>query len=218
MNFKLLLGIIGIALIAYDVLAMLPLPVPSMLNAIWMLGGSQDTVIMSSIFLLTLPTGLMLYIIGRKEISSQNTWVIGVFQIKPSGLLMFFGLILTALSLWVLGWLGAFMQSDFAGPRTSRDWTIYLLLSAWSGLGVMSGVLCLIDGARMGEDKALPLKKEIDLGSQTKYPKDLLAKYMKQYPHNPTGVIEWHIDKKMKEGKTREQAIKELENIGDGTI
>jgi len=37
---------------------------------------------------------------------------------------------------------------------------------------------------------------------------------MKQYPHNPTGVIEWHINKMMKEGKTRKQAIKELENTG----
>jgi len=54
------------------------------------------------------------------------------------------------------------------------------------------------------------LKQEIDLESQTKYPKDLFAKYVKQYPHNPTGVLEWHIDKEMKEGKTREQALEDL--------
>ena len=48
------------------------------------------------------------------------------------------------------------------------------------------------------------------LKSQLTYPKNLLAEYMKQYPHNPTGVLEWHIDKRMKKGVTREQAIEEL--------
>jgi hypothetical protein len=33
---------------------------------------------------------------------------------------------------------------------------------------------------------------------------------MERYPHNPEGVLKWHIHKKMKEGKTREQAIEEL--------
>jgi len=53
------------------------------------------------------------------------------------------------------------------------------------------------------------LKQQIDL-SQTKYPKNLFANYIAQYPHNPEGILEWHIHKKMKEGKTREQAIEEL--------
>ena len=34
--------------------------------------------------------------------------------------------------------------------------------------------------------------------------------YKDKFPHNPSGVLRWHIDKKMKEGKTIEQAIKEL--------
>jgi len=38
----------------------------------------------------------------------------------------------------------------------------------------------------------------------------LPAKYVKQYPHNPTGILEWHLNKKMKEAKTREQALEEL--------
>jgi hypothetical protein len=46
------------------------------------------------------------------------------------------------------------------------------------------------------------------------YPEELLIKYQHQYPHNPTGVLEWHIHKKMKEGKTRDQALKELEESG----
>jgi len=39
---------------------------------------------------------------------------------------------------------------------------------------------------------------------------NLLVKYRRRYPHNPEGVLEFHISKRMKEGKTREQAIKEL--------
>ncbi len=43
-----------------------------------------------------------------------------------------------------------------------------------------------------------------------KYPNDLITKYQRLYPHNPEGVLEFHISRRMKEGKTREQAIKEL--------
>jgi len=43
-----------------------------------------------------------------------------------------------------------------------------------------------------------------------KYPDDLLVKYRHMYPHNPKGVLEFHLSRKMKAGKTREQAIEEL--------
>ena len=43
-----------------------------------------------------------------------------------------------------------------------------------------------------------------------KYPKDLSAMYQHKYPHNPKGALEFHISRKIKEGKTREQAIEEL--------
>jgi len=42
------------------------------------------------------------------------------------------------------------------------------------------------------------------------YPQELITKYQRAYPHNPTGVLELHISRKMKEGKTREKAIQEL--------
>jgi len=211
LNFKLIIGAIGVALITYSSLAMLPLPVPIMLNAFWVFNwGSQDAVIMCIIFLLTLPTGLMLYIIGRKEFSKQTILALGIFQIKPHRLLMFFGLTLTAVSLSFLSFVGTLMHSDFARPRTTEEWTMYQLLSAWGGFGVISGILWLVDGVKIGEAKAPPTKKEVILEPQTKYPKDLLTRYMKQYPYNPTGVLEWHIQKKMKEGKTREQALEEL--------
>ena len=42
------------------------------------------------------------------------------------------------------------------------------------------------------------------------YPKGLITKYQHMYPHNPEGVLEFHISRKMKEGKTREEAIGEL--------
>jgi len=218
LNFKLITGTIGIALIAYSMLGMLPLPVPWMLNAYWVFRwGSQSAMVMCSVSFLLIPTGLMLYIVGRKEFSNQMkdarilVWE-DILEFRVSSIITFFGLVLTASSLSFLGWVVHF------SPRTSGDWTLFLVLLAWSGLAFMSGVLWLVDGSKMGEVEAPLIKKGIDLESQTKYPRDLLARYMKQYPHNPTGVLEWHIDKKMKEGKTREQAIKELENIGDETI
>ena len=60
-------------------------------------------------------------------------------------------------------------------------------------------------------DRPLPSKQGIDYEEAwKKYPKALFNRYVRQYPHNPEGVLEWHIHKKMKEGKTREQAIEEL--------
>jgi len=44
-----------------------------------------------------------------------------------------------------------------------------------------------------------------------KYASDLYAKYQKKYPHNPLGVLELHINRKMKRGLIREEAIKELQ-------
>jgi len=87
---------------------------------------------------------------------------------------------------------------------------LYLPPLAWGGLELISGIILVADGFKMGEEKIPTLRKEVDLESQTKYPKELLARYVKQYPHNPMGVLEWHINKKIKEGKTREQAVNEL--------
>ncbi len=69
------------------------------------------------------------------------------------------------------------------------------------------------------ESDQAPLKQGIDLEEALKkYPRTLFDKYVRQYPHNPEGVLEWHIHKKMNEGKTREQAVKELKNTGDRPI
>jgi len=54
------------------------------------------------------------------------------------------------------------------------------------------------------------LGQEFEFEPQIKY-RDLYAKYAERYPHNPEGVLELHVDRKMKEGKTKEQAIKELQ-------
>lgn len=43
-----------------------------------------------------------------------------------------------------------------------------------------------------------------------KYPEELTLRYQRMYPHNPAGVLEFHMSRKTKEGKTREQAFKEL--------
>lgn len=99
----------------------------------------------------------------------------------------------------------------------SRSWTwgksiMYMVAFAFSGLVFLSGGLLLLDREKMLEDRNLgqPSRQRFDVEAKTRYPRDLLAKYAEQYSHNPEGVLEWHINKMMKEGKTREQTIKEL--------
>jgi len=58
--------------------------------------------------------------------------------------------------------------------------------------------------------KELPHVTPITPHPPQKYPDDLLTKYRRMYPHNPKGVLEFHLSRKMKTGKTREQAIEEL--------
>jgi len=212
LNFKLIVGIIGIALIACNALFFIPLPLPIPIPiSLVVITSFQDAVIAYSTFLLTITIGFMLYVVGRKEFSK----LVKGCRIA-SGLLMFFGLILTVGALMFLGVAASSLGYDIRESqlrRISVDLSTYSLIFLWCGFGFVSGVLWLVDGAKMREVKVLPWKKEIDLKSQTRYPEDLLARYTKRYPHNPTGVLEWHIHKKMKEGKTREQAIKELEDI-----
>ena len=155
-------------------------------------------------------SGLVLYVIWRKEFLGR---------VKGS---KFASVVLLTISLILI--VGGILQSIFTvlsvnyytartsgwHPLTLEEMTIYTLYFVWSGVAFTSGVLWLFDRVRIGEDKALLLEKGIGLESQTKYPKELFAKYVKQYSHNPAGVLEWHIDKKVKEGKTREQVIEEL--------
>jgi hypothetical protein len=102
------------------------------------------------------------------------------------------------------------------GPTSWEAWIIVAFFLAFDGLVVLSGILLMSDLDRIVEDKKryAPSAERFDVETQTQYPSDLFAKYAEQFPHNPEGVLEWHIHKKMKEGKTREQAIRELENIG----
>jgi len=98
------------------------------------------------------------------------------------------------------------------GPWTWEKSIMYMFAFAFSGLVFLFGGLLLSDQNKMLKDKSLyqPSLQRLDVEAKTRYPRDLLTKYAEQYSHNPEGVLEWHIHKKMKEGKTREQAIKEL--------
>ena len=155
----------------------------------------------------TLIAGWILYVIGRKEFSDyvKDSEIV-------SGLATFLGFILMSGSLFsflfhvmIFGMTGS---SGVRPPVTLKGVAVGLLAFIWLGVEFISGLMLLIDGGQMREDKA---PKAIDFEEAWKrYPKDLFAKYVKQYPHNPEGVLEWHIHKKMKESKTREQAIEEL--------
>jgi len=51
---------------------------------------------------------------------------------------------------------------------------------------------------------------EFENEEEKPYPEELLAIYSERYPHNPEGVLKFHISRRIKEGKTRKQAIEEL--------
>ena len=158
--------------------------------------------------LITITVALLLYTIGRKEFLND------VKDSKIASILItIVGFALIGGSTWFLVFCASF-STDYYGRsllRTTSDWMTYLISLGWGGFGFISGLLWLVDGGKIGESEALPLKKEIDFEEAwKKYPKDLFAEYVERYPHNPEGVLEWHINKKMKEDKTREQAIEEL--------
>lgn len=106
------------------------------------------------------------------------------------------------------------------GPPSWEGLMILVSRFAFSGLAFLFGVLLLFDYGKIVEDKRVyqPSVRRLDVETQTKYPRVLFAKYAQQYPHNPESVLEWHIHKKAKEGKTRDQAVKELRNVGGRSI
>jgi len=209
LNFKLVLGTIGIVLIAFNIVFLIPFAYgfPLMFLMWSYFQVFLDVTIGYGSFLSTITAGLGLYIFGRKDFLNH------LKKSKiASVLLTISGVILIGASLWFLLLAIMILHSSFGAPPTTvRDWIIDMMLFSWDGLSFCSGVLWVADGSKMGEDRALPVKKEIDFEEAwKKYPKDLFAEYVERYPHNPEGVLEWHINKKMKEGKTREQAIEEL--------
>ena len=156
--------------------------------------------------------GLILLIFDRKGffhrmkgygIASLLLAVFGLIMIQAS-----FFWIISNVSVW------NYYNTKIPGnPMTFEESIPYRLFEIWAILALISGVFWLFYGVKVWEYKTgfMPLKREIDYEEAwKKYPRDLFAKYVEQYPHNPDGVLEWHIHKKMKEGKTREQAIQEL--------
>ena len=163
-------------------------------------------------FALCFFVGAALYISDRKD-----------FSIRRSGDK------LTATLFAILGFVlmaensleGLLILSGWGGlPSSWEEWMYFGVPLAYNGLALLSGALLLSDSDKMVEDKSRyqPPARRLEVETLTRYPRDLLAKYAEQYSHNPEGVLEWHIHKKVKKGKTREQAIKELRNIGDRSI
>jgi len=163
--------------------------------------------VLSGFYIFTLPcmfAGMVLYVSDRKGFLIRRSgdkskatllFILGFALIFESG----------ADALFIGRWMGF-------GIYSWEAWIIIAFLLAFDGLVFLSGGLLLSDQGKMVEDKGLypPSERRLDVETQTEYPRDLLARYAEQYPHNPEGVLEWHIRKKMKGGKTREQAIEEL--------
>jgi len=155
-------------------------------------------------FALCFFAGMALYISDRKSFlirrsGEEHTAVL----LAVLGFVLMAGSVIEGLS--TLVWMGV---GGWEG------WVIGAFTLVYIGLVFLSGLLLISDPDKMVEDKSRypPSAQRLDVETQTKYPRNLVARYADQYPHNPEGVLEWHIHRKLKEGRTREQAIKELQN------
>jgi len=164
-----------------------------------------------SVFVFCVLAGMALYVSDRKGFLNRRSGD------KDTAV----GLAILGLALIVIdSFLGVFVLSWMGLIRSvSRSWTwknsmIEASYLAFFGLVFLFSGLLFFDGIGARFDiwsRPLPLKQGIDFEEAWKEcPKALFDRYVRHYPHNPEGVLEWHIHKKMKEGKTREQAIKEL--------
>jgi len=97
--------------------------------------------------------------------------------------------------------------------------TALLSLFRLSGVFMLLVAIACIAGGLHGREfkepasvGAQPASREEQEGKKSvqKSSQDIFEMYSKKYPHNPEGVLEFHISRKMKQGKTREQAILEL--------
>ncbi len=170
-------------------------------------------------FLLLTVGFFVLYIFDRKAFSDR---IKGRILARTFIVILSVWLVIEGIGFGILAssfdWFSDY-GTEFYIPKTWEERVHQQLAFAISILGLFSGGLLFFDG--LGAPfifdiwaRPLPSKQGISLEeARKKYPKDLFDRYVREYPHNPEGVLEWHINKKMKEGKTREQAIKELMHV-----
>jgi len=102
-----------------------------------------------------------------------------------------------------------------------RQWDSYQQTYVWKSVtvfpyllfGIIIGVIGLVTIVVGGALPHIEKKESVEKArmiEREKYPQGLVMEYQRKYPHNPSGVLEFRISRKVKEGKTREQAIKEL--------
>jgi len=153
--------------------------------------------------------GMALYILDRKSFWKRRSGNKGTAVFLA---ILGLALMVESVTDGILNLSWAAWEQSMWGPLSREGSMVLAFRLAFNGLVFLSGVLLLLDQGKILEDKSLgqSSRQRFGVEARTRYPRDLLAKYAEQYSHNPEGVLEWHIHKKMKEGKTREQAIREL--------
>jgi len=102
-----------------------------------------------------------------------------------------------------------------------RQWDSYQQTYIWKSVtvfpyalfGIIIGLIGLVTIVVGGASPLMEKKESVEkthVTARENYPQGLIMEYQRKYPHNPSGVLEFHISRKVKEGKTREQAIEEL--------
>jgi len=165
-------------------------------------GGGGAAVAILFIFWVSLG-GALLYLSAARGLLLGRNWarILGIF-VSILALLYFVpAIILTAragleslLSNWIsllIAGIPTFLNSASIYCFTRREVRAYFKHDVHAKERIQEGV-------RVKRDERTPEENA------------LLVRYQREYPHNPEGVLELHISRKMKEGKTRVQAVEEL--------
>lgn len=116
-------------------------------------------------------------------------------------------------------WYSIHPYVDYGDTMTPTPGFMFSFMLFWSLATAMPSIIlsvcctCFIQNAIHDSRVHTPLVRDtltLFIHPNNELPDEILQIYSKKYPHNPTGVLRYHIDKKMKEGKTREQVIEEL--------
>ncbi|NIO38073.1 hypothetical protein GTO27_10290 [Candidatus Bathyarchaeota archaeon] len=173
----------------------------------WMFAGIASRI--NFPFALCVFAGMALYILDRRSFLNRRS---GNKDTAVFLAILGLALIVESVTDGILNLSWAAWEQSMWGPLSREGSMVLAFRLVFNSLVFLSGVLLLLDQGKILEDKSLgqSSRPRLDAEARTRYPRDLFDRYVREYPHNPEGVLEWHIHKKMKEGKTREQAIEEL--------
>ena len=119
--------------------------------------------------------------------------------------------VVVGLALGLLGSLWVSQDAKKRGVPHAGLWAVFTFLALIIGLPLYLFYRGKYTGQTVGPVGTGPEAPKVpDAGTQALPPSPLLDHYRQKYPHNPEGVLNFHIQQLMKEGRTREESEREL--------